>query len=76
MAPFFSTPAGVGRGIPGQLPGGLLGCREQPYMQSQYCKELGDYRNEWVDVNNTHALKHRCVVIPCPCVCCCFFPLC
>jgi hypothetical protein len=50
---------GVGRGIPGHLKGGLLGCREQPYMRSAYCHEAGDYRNEWVDVNTTYALKHN-----------------
>ena len=58
-AALFLSSAGVGKGIPGQLRGGLLSCREQPYTQSEYCRELGDYRNEWVDVNTTHTLKYR-----------------
>lgn len=49
----------MGIGIPGHLPGGLLGCRDQLYMRSAYCKELGDYRNEWADINTTHVISHK-----------------
>jgi hypothetical protein len=44
---------GVGVGVPGQLSGGSLECREMPYQRSAYCKEIGDYRNTLVDTHPT-----------------------
>ena len=42
---------GVGKGIPGQI--GPLGCKEDPYMKTSYCQEIGDYRNTLEGVDNT-----------------------
>lgn len=44
---------GVGKGIPGQITGEALGCREDPYMKTSYCQEIGDYRNTLESVDNT-----------------------